>query len=201
MKNAVFWDVAPCRSCLNRCFGVTYRLHLQGRKIRDWGTSVSRWQLIQYYIHTAEPPQATYTFIINVPHLKHIKQALNWYGKTWRDGKEHGFEHQNICSHKCIGICRIPDKIPDSEVYIKKGAIYGVENINKILPSTTFHITTSAERNRMKRASQRDQWKISAMFTSDYRAHRNRNIAEFSNISYRLIKKYVHRYIILTNLK
>jgi hypothetical protein len=40
-KNAVFWDVAPCRSCGNRCFRGTYRLHLQGRKIRERGTSVS----------------------------------------------------------------------------------------------------------------------------------------------------------------
>jgi hypothetical protein len=31
-KNSVFWDVAPCSSCMNRCFGGTYRLHLQGRK-------------------------------------------------------------------------------------------------------------------------------------------------------------------------
>jgi hypothetical protein len=44
MKNAVFWDVAPRRSCVNRRFGGTYRLHLQGRKIRVRGTSVSRWQ-------------------------------------------------------------------------------------------------------------------------------------------------------------
>jgi hypothetical protein len=29
MKNAVFWDVAPCSSCVNRRFGGTYRLHLQ----------------------------------------------------------------------------------------------------------------------------------------------------------------------------
>jgi hypothetical protein len=35
LKNAVFWDVAPCRG--------TYRLHLQGRKIRERGTSVNRW--------------------------------------------------------------------------------------------------------------------------------------------------------------
>jgi hypothetical protein len=34
-KNAVFWDVAPCRSCVRRCFGGTYRLHLQGRNIRE----------------------------------------------------------------------------------------------------------------------------------------------------------------------
>jgi hypothetical protein len=30
MKNAVFWDVAPCRSCVNRRFEGTYHLHLQG---------------------------------------------------------------------------------------------------------------------------------------------------------------------------
>jgi hypothetical protein len=27
MKNAVFWDVAPCRSCVNRRFGGTHRPH------------------------------------------------------------------------------------------------------------------------------------------------------------------------------
>jgi hypothetical protein len=31
MKNTVFWDVAPCRYFVNRRFGGTYRLHLQGR--------------------------------------------------------------------------------------------------------------------------------------------------------------------------
>jgi hypothetical protein len=30
MKNAVFWDVAPCRYFVNRRFGGTYRLSLQG---------------------------------------------------------------------------------------------------------------------------------------------------------------------------
>jgi hypothetical protein len=43
MKNAVFWYVPQCRSCVNRRFGGTYRLHLQGRKFRERGTSVSRW--------------------------------------------------------------------------------------------------------------------------------------------------------------
>jgi hypothetical protein len=43
LKTAVFWDVTLCRSCVNRCFGGTYRLHLQGRKISERGTSVSRW--------------------------------------------------------------------------------------------------------------------------------------------------------------
>jgi hypothetical protein len=43
MKNAVFWDVAPCRFCVNRRFRGKYRLHLQGRKIREGKTSVSMW--------------------------------------------------------------------------------------------------------------------------------------------------------------
>jgi hypothetical protein len=42
VKNAVFWDVAPCRYCVNRRFGGTYRLHLHGREILEGGTSVSR---------------------------------------------------------------------------------------------------------------------------------------------------------------
>jgi hypothetical protein len=39
----LFWDVAPCRSCMNRRFAGKYCLHLQRRKIRERGTSVSRW--------------------------------------------------------------------------------------------------------------------------------------------------------------
>jgi hypothetical protein len=44
IEKAVFWDVAPCRYCVNRRYGGTYRLHLQGRRqegIRE-RTSVSR---------------------------------------------------------------------------------------------------------------------------------------------------------------
>jgi hypothetical protein len=34
MKSTIFWDVTPCSpSSVNRSFGETYRLHLQGRKI------------------------------------------------------------------------------------------------------------------------------------------------------------------------
>jgi hypothetical protein len=34
MKNALSWDVAPFRSCVNRRFGGMYRLRLQSKKIR-----------------------------------------------------------------------------------------------------------------------------------------------------------------------
>jgi hypothetical protein len=32
VKNAVFWDVTPCDSCKNRCFGEVYGLHHQSGK-------------------------------------------------------------------------------------------------------------------------------------------------------------------------
>jgi hypothetical protein len=34
LKYAVFWDVAPCRSCVTLRFGGTFRLHLQGKNPR-----------------------------------------------------------------------------------------------------------------------------------------------------------------------
>jgi hypothetical protein len=34
LKNGVFWDVPPCGSCKNRCFGGTQRLLHQGDKNR-----------------------------------------------------------------------------------------------------------------------------------------------------------------------
>jgi hypothetical protein len=31
MKSSVFWDITPCSPLkVNRCFGGTYRIHLQG---------------------------------------------------------------------------------------------------------------------------------------------------------------------------
>jgi hypothetical protein len=43
LNNAVFWDVVPCRSYVNRRFRGIYCLRLQGRTIRERGTSGSRW--------------------------------------------------------------------------------------------------------------------------------------------------------------
>jgi hypothetical protein len=52
MKNAVFWDVAPCKYFVNRRFGGTYRLHLQG--IRNPRAMNQREQValsLQLYAH------------------------------------------------------------------------------------------------------------------------------------------------------
>jgi hypothetical protein len=75
MKNAVFWDVAPCRYCVNRHFRGTYCLHLQGRKknvkIREQGTSVSRWLVTlvprsQIFLFSFYPEDGSDTFHRNV---------------------------------------------------------------------------------------------------------------------------------------
>jgi hypothetical protein len=50
MKNAVFWNEAPCRSCINRRFGETYRLHLQGRRKKKKSASVSKWVQTSLYM-------------------------------------------------------------------------------------------------------------------------------------------------------
>jgi hypothetical protein len=42
-KNAILWDVTPCRSCVNLCFRGMYRFPLQDRKIRERGTSMNMW--------------------------------------------------------------------------------------------------------------------------------------------------------------
>jgi hypothetical protein len=80
MTNAVFWDVALCRSFeLNRCFGRTYRLHLQGRKIRERGTSrlqsaatCSHWLLARGFFY---PQDGDDTFLRNVGLIHKIYTA------------------------------------------------------------------------------------------------------------------------------
>jgi hypothetical protein len=57
MKKEVFWDVAPCRSGVNRRFRGTYRLHLQCRgenkKIRTRSVRQRRKKQTAFFIVTA----------------------------------------------------------------------------------------------------------------------------------------------------
>jgi hypothetical protein len=53
MKKAVFWVVAPCSSYVNRRFGVSYCLQLQGRRICELNTAAtcSRWFLARRFLN------------------------------------------------------------------------------------------------------------------------------------------------------
>jgi hypothetical protein len=86
MKNAVFWNVALCRSCVNRRFGGTYRPHFQGRKTRERRTSVSKWQqtpahtvssLADIYFSSTlkmEVIRSSETSVDTIPTWRHIPQ-------------------------------------------------------------------------------------------------------------------------------
>jgi hypothetical protein len=83
MKNAIFCDVAPCRSCVNRRFGGTYHL-LHGRKIREPGTSMSRWLFLRnvgsYKIYTAPHPRKRHSSATII--VSFIFKVLNY--DCWR---------------------------------------------------------------------------------------------------------------------
>jgi hypothetical protein len=73
LKLAVSWDIAPCILCIARRFGITYHLHLQGRKSADQETSVQqavlyirRWPL---YLPQRETVTVSYcdSFTFTIP--------------------------------------------------------------------------------------------------------------------------------------
>jgi hypothetical protein len=64
-KNVVFWDVSLCRSWVNRHFGGTYRLHIQGRKIREREpASAASCSLFYNILPPAETSQVVYSYEI-----------------------------------------------------------------------------------------------------------------------------------------
>jgi hypothetical protein len=73
MKNATFLDVAPRRSCANRRFGGTYRLHLQGRKIHERRTSENRW-LADFYTLQMEMIHSSETSVHIRSSRRHIQE-------------------------------------------------------------------------------------------------------------------------------
>jgi hypothetical protein len=85
IKNAVFWDVGPCRSCVNRCFGGTYRLHIQGRRMRERGTTVSRWlqeedvyiYLFPVYVYIYTGKRYIYIHLFPVAPILEHRASLN----------------------------------------------------------------------------------------------------------------------------
>jgi hypothetical protein len=53
LENAVFWNVAPYTFRVNRRFGGSYRLHLQGRRICVRRTSVRKLLFIVTAVKTS----------------------------------------------------------------------------------------------------------------------------------------------------
>jgi hypothetical protein len=89
IKNAVFWDVVPCRYCVNRRFRGTYGLHLHSRKIRERGTRVSRWLLADFSTLKMEAIRSSETSVYTICRRHHIPE----------DGILHSHRSENLKSY------------------------------------------------------------------------------------------------------
>jgi hypothetical protein len=96
LKNAVFWDVAPCRYCVNRRFRGTHRLHLQGirnpraRNQRESAATCSRWFLARGFLIPWR--WRRYVFPkrrLTISTQRHIPE----------DGNFHSHRHENLKSY------------------------------------------------------------------------------------------------------
>jgi hypothetical protein len=87
-KIAIFWDVALCRSCVNRCFGGTYRFHVQGRKIRR----------LQLSAHTG-------TSIVNMEAIRSSETSVHTRSSQ-RHIPEDGIHHSHRCENlrSCVSL-------------------------------------------------------------------------------------------------
>jgi hypothetical protein len=96
MKNAVLWDVAPCRYCVNRPFGRTYRLHLQG--IRNPRARNQREQVAAVCSPQRECLQRgnsqDHNYCTSIP--RGIKQAKKTKVQTYRRSRQKSQESHNI---------------------------------------------------------------------------------------------------------
>jgi hypothetical protein len=69
MKNALFWDVTPCGSCKNRCFGGRYCLYDQGDK--NLFNSVFRLLVI-----ADDLPRSTILFILMMEMIRSSETSI-----------------------------------------------------------------------------------------------------------------------------
>jgi hypothetical protein len=108
MKKAVFWDVVPCRNCVKRRFGGTYRLHFQGRRqeeirelcLLDWTQSVAPALLVHSLISSSftlkmEAIRSSETLVNRISTRRHIPE----------DGFLHSHRRENLKSYELFDVC------------------------------------------------------------------------------------------------
>jgi hypothetical protein len=78
LKNAVFWDMAPCRYCINRCFGGTYSLHLHDRKKRKNPRARNQREQVAADLHDVISQKATF-FIVTAVKTSNLSSILMYY--------------------------------------------------------------------------------------------------------------------------
>jgi hypothetical protein len=90
---ATFWDKAPCSPYVNRRFGRTCDLHLDGRKSE--APPAARWFLARLIL---DPEDGGYTFLRNVGSFSDYRELYP------RDGNIHNYRCENLSSYRCFCI-------------------------------------------------------------------------------------------------
>jgi hypothetical protein len=73
MKNAVFWDVTPCGSCRNGCFGGTYLLHHQGGRNQRARNVSTNYQLL---VTTKVVPSSLILFTLTMETIRSSETSV-----------------------------------------------------------------------------------------------------------------------------
>jgi hypothetical protein len=112
MKNAIFWDVVPCRSCVNRRFGGKYRLHLQGRKIRELQPPAHAGSsLADFSTPKMEAIRSSETSVHKRSTLCHIPENGIFYRRCFPLSKYADFVHRNEKPTGAIKYCILRTKV------------------------------------------------------------------------------------------
>jgi hypothetical protein len=105
MKKAVFWDVAPCRNGVNRQFGGTYRLHLQGRReiIRNSAreASVPPKRRLTPFLHGAAS-QKTAFFIVTAVKTSNLTKYRMFFTEKFGHGKTFAYRGLENAINMCV---------------------------------------------------------------------------------------------------
>jgi hypothetical protein len=140
-EECVFGTMVPCRSCVNRRFGLTYRFHLQGRKfaneepawVGDCRLSIDAWEKI--WRHTSKwrlfkSKQCAYFRPILWPPRSSDKMPLDLF--LWGHVKDIVYktpvtspwwtEAQNCCCYRNSYTANVGVYLDGHWIHAKKGA-------------------------------------------------------------------------------
>jgi hypothetical protein len=100
LKNAVYWDVTPCRSCKNGHFGGTYRHHHQGDKNQR-----TRNNVLQLLVAANVVPSSPIRVTLMMEAVRSSEMSVLTRA-TWRNIAEddilHGHRPENLKSYIAI---------------------------------------------------------------------------------------------------
>jgi hypothetical protein len=88
LKSTIFWDITPCRPLkVNRCFGGTYRVHRQGRRIsRSRNQRESKWQEkpCVLFLRNVSWLSTDYMALYPSRFFSSVAKMLgNWWARRW----------------------------------------------------------------------------------------------------------------------